>query len=147
MIEAEARFPDRLRELRRQAGLSQRELGGAIGEVDGGPVTGSAVGEWERGLSRPDRKKAFALDGSSVNPRAPSPTCSASEPSTSTTRRDSPSSKIASTGSRQRLPVLSGLAGAEPFEHLLHPVRSLFQLSEPLRGFRLVHSSPLTPVS
>jgi len=42
------RFPNRIREYRLKAGLSQRKLGAALGRGR------NAVSSWERGLTRPD---------------------------------------------------------------------------------------------
>lgn len=56
-------FRDELARLRAERGLSQRELGLALANGLGGvKVTGSAVGEWERGPSLPSRRNVEALE-------------------------------------------------------------------------------------
>lgn len=49
-------FGDELRRAREAAGLSQRALGDVLG------VSGSAVGEWERGESQPTREKVPTIE-------------------------------------------------------------------------------------
>lgn len=51
-----ATFGDELRRAREERGLSQRALGDLIG------ITGSAVGEWERGESEPTRSKVPVIE-------------------------------------------------------------------------------------
>ena len=62
LVSAAQQFAERLKTLRVDTGRSQREVGQQLAGHGGENVTGSAVGEWERGTSRPDRRNALALD-------------------------------------------------------------------------------------
>lgn len=57
-----ADFRAELARLRKAAGLSQRAVGERLPEHGGEPVTGSAVGEWERGPSAPGPQNVAALE-------------------------------------------------------------------------------------
>ena len=57
-----AGFAVQLAEARARSGLSQRQVGVALAEHGGERVSGSAVGEWERGTSTPGLRNARALD-------------------------------------------------------------------------------------
>ena len=48
--------------LRQGSGLSQRAVGTELVKHGGEAISGSAVGEWERGKSVPNRRNAFALE-------------------------------------------------------------------------------------
>lgn len=56
MATKEQAFAGQLRGHRATAGLSQAELGSLIG------VTGSAIGNWERGEDEPNRDNVYALE-------------------------------------------------------------------------------------
>jgi transcriptional regulator with XRE-family HTH domain len=56
-------FGDELRRAREHAGLSQRAVGDILG------VSGSAIGEYERGASQPMRSKVSALEDAVGLPR------------------------------------------------------------------------------
>jgi transcriptional regulator with XRE-family HTH domain len=56
MSTEERTFGGQLRGRRAEAGLNQAELGAMIG------VTGSAIGNWERGEDEPTRDKVYALE-------------------------------------------------------------------------------------
>jgi transcriptional regulator with XRE-family HTH domain len=60
--EPHSEFRLRLQRARRQKSLSQRAIGEALADHGGEPVSGSAVGEWERGQSYPTRRNALALE-------------------------------------------------------------------------------------
>lgn len=55
-------FSATVRALRSRRGLSQADLGKALADHGGASVSGSAVGEWERGDSFPTRENALALE-------------------------------------------------------------------------------------
>lgn len=57
-----AEFRKELARLRGLAGLSQSKVGEALAEHGGDRVSGSAVGEWERGPSIPGRRNVAALE-------------------------------------------------------------------------------------
>lgn len=57
-----ATFGSELARRRATAGVSQRALGAALAEHGGVSVSGSAVGEWERDVSSPNRSNALALE-------------------------------------------------------------------------------------